>query len=312
MMSDKLVSVIIPAYNAEKYLDRCLKSVANQTYQNLEIILIDDGSQDNTPQICDQWSLADNRIIVLHIANNGVANARNQALDIVRGDYIAFVDSDDWVEPDYIEKLKDTLEQINADIAICTYQINNEPRCYAEPEVLSYDDTIRQICMGTYLYGVLWNKLYKREVVNQVRMPHYECCEDLVFNYYVLKNASVIGFVNENLYHYFQNSESTVHGSFKIGAFDAVFSKENILQDARGTIYEEYAVCGLVKSVFVVLSGCIKNNMFMEKYGYLRQYVLKYKDDILNKSYYSKNHKLRTLLLIASPKLYNLLVRLKG
>ena len=104
-MNKPLISIIIPVYNAEKYLKKCLDSVINQTYKNLEIILVDDGSTDKSPEICDKYAEKDSRIIVLHKENGGVSSSRNAGLDIFKGEYLSFVDSDDYVEPDYIEYL---------------------------------------------------------------------------------------------------------------------------------------------------------------------------------------------------------------
>ena len=114
-----LISVIVPIYNVEKYLDRCVDSIINQTYKNLEIILVDDGSPDNCLAICDSWAEKDRRIKVIHKENGGVSSARNSALDIASGDYIGFVDSDDWIEPDMYEILIKNAKKYDADISRC-------------------------------------------------------------------------------------------------------------------------------------------------------------------------------------------------
>ena len=118
---DKLISVIVPVYNVEKFLDKCISSIVNQTYKNLEIILIDDGSTDESVQICDKWQEKDNRVRLTHKENTGVSDTRNIGLEKTTGEYICFVDSDDYIEPDYIENLYKSLTENNADIASITY-----------------------------------------------------------------------------------------------------------------------------------------------------------------------------------------------
>ena len=118
-MTEDLISVIIPVYKVEKYLDECLASVTGQTYRNLEIILVDDGSPDRCGEICDQWANKDNRIRVIHKQNGGLADARNAGIDVATGDYISFVDSDDYVDEDFLEGLYSALKKFNTKLAIC-------------------------------------------------------------------------------------------------------------------------------------------------------------------------------------------------
>ena len=121
-----LISVIVPVYKAEKYLDKCVQSIVNQTYKNLEIILVDDGSPDNCPEMCDEWAKKDSRIKVIHKENGGVSSARNAGLDNSFGDYIGFVDSDDFIENDFYECLYDNLVENGADISFCTFKTLDE------------------------------------------------------------------------------------------------------------------------------------------------------------------------------------------
>lgn len=305
MNESYLVSVIVPVYKTEKYLNRCLESIVNQTYKNLEIILIDDDSPDNCPQMCDEWAQKDNRIKVLHIENNGVANARNQGLSNATGDYIGFVDSDDFAEPDMFEILLSNILENDSDISVCGYQMNVEADVESNIRKVSRFDALKLIAMGDYKYGVLWNKLYKNEIIKDIRMPHFACCEDLVFNYYAFKNTNKIVECDDKLYHYMQNEDSTVHGNFGIGAFDAVYSKEIILNEQQGTELEKYAVRGLISSCFVVLSGVVQSGKFFDKYDYLRNHILNHKKDIYSSDLYSRLDKVKTALLTFSPKIYN-------
>ena len=150
-----LISIVIPVYKVEKFLGRCVESVVNQTYKNLEIFLIDDGSPDNCPQICDEWAEKESRIKVIHLENAGVANARNTALKQISGDYVGFVDSDDYVEPDMYEKLLDTALKNDADITFCSYQINDEDRGENTVSLIPKDEEMKCVILGDYEYGVL-------------------------------------------------------------------------------------------------------------------------------------------------------------
>lgn len=311
MMKNPLISVIVPVYKTEQYLDRCVESIVNQTYQNLEIILVDDGSPDNCPQMCDDWAKKDERIKVIHLENGGVANARNQGLKIANGEYIGFVDGDDWIEDRMYEILQNNMVDNDADISVCGYQINVENDVAANIRQVSQFDSLKQICTGDYKYGVLWNKLYKSSVVQNHEMPNLVCCEDLVFNYYVFKNAKTVIECDSKLYHYFQNKDSTVHSEFKIGAFDAIKSKEIILSEEENTALKEYAVRGLVSSCFVVISGVVNSGKFVNQYDNIRRSILKYKIVILKSDMYSLKEKAKTIILWMSSKFYNKMIKKK-
>ena len=308
-----LVSIIIPCYNVERYIDRCINSVVNQSYENLDIILVDDGSSDSTPIICDKWAKNDNRIRVIHKENDGVANARNDALDIAYGEYISFIDSDDYVEPDYVEILLSELLDHNSDIVICDYQINDAIiNLKYSSSVIAYDYAISELAKGSYMFGVLWNKMYRKSIIESIRIPKLACSEDLVFNYYAFSNSNSFCCISKKLYHYMQNADSTVHGKFGVGAFDAVTAREIILKELINTKFYDDAIFGYITSSYVVMSGCIKSNTFVDRISGLRTGVLKYKKNIFNSNKYNFNYKIRTALLWLLPKLYIKIVGLKG
>ena len=133
-MEEELISVILPIYNVEKYLEKCLKSVINQTYKNLEIILVDDGSKDNSPQICDEYAVKDKRIVVIHKSNGGLSDARNAGIEIAKGKYIALIDSDDYVEKDYVQFLYQLIKENNAEMSICSHTVLYTNRTRIEKE----------------------------------------------------------------------------------------------------------------------------------------------------------------------------------
>ena len=302
-----LISIIIPIYNVEKYLDRCLKSVVNQTYANLEIILVDDGSTDNSPVICDLWVERDRRIRAFHIKNNGAANARNFGLLHANGDYIGFVDSDDYCELNLFETLLNNAVKNKADISICNYQINDETNYFRfSQEVIEKDYAIKHIAKGDYSYGVLWNKIYKREIVEAITMPDLHCSEDLVYNYYAFKNASKIVYTDNKLYHYFLNQNSVTNSGFNLKSLDAVEARRIILSSVVGSEYEEYAVWGLVLSCYAAINNILKSNQDLSYADSLRSEILSYKKIIFNSKLFSKKDRLKFLILSVSINLYKI------
>ena len=163
------VSIIIPVYNVEAYLDRCLKSIVNQTYENLEIIIVDDGSPDKCPFICDSWQLKDDRIIVIHKENGGLSSARNTGLDIATGDYICFVDSDDYISLDMIETMLDAALTYSVDVVTCgRIRVANstEEEMYSLPKgkLFTGEKAIKELFCGGAIEEAAWDKLYKKEI----------------------------------------------------------------------------------------------------------------------------------------------------
>lgn len=208
----KLISVIIPVYNVERYLPECLKSVSEQTYKNLEIILVDDGSTDNSGQLCDIWSERDNRIITIHKKNGGVSSARNAGLKIAKGDFVGFVDSDDWIESRMYEKLIDAIG--NGDMACCGY-IDYPLGTLDTPaakgvkasEPCGVIEAAERIYERDGYFTAIWNKLFRREVLIKdgafLQMDTSLCWgEDEVWLAEVLGKCKKIVFIPETLYHW--------------------------------------------------------------------------------------------------------------
>lgn len=310
-MTSPLISIIVPVYNVEKYLDRCVESIVSQTYKNLEIILVDDGSPDNCPALCEEWAEKDRRIKVIHKKNGGVSSARNAGVEGAKGDYIAFVDSDDYIEQGAYEFMINSAVKDDSDILVCSYFADNTDDENTDNALwdVPQSDALSKIACGDYKYGVLWNKLYKKSVAENIMMPDLVCCEDLVYNYFAFKNAKKIKESNAKYYHYMSNDESTVHVSFGIGAFDAVKSKEIILKNEQGTSLEKYAVKGLINSCFVVLSGVIQSGNCFDKYDFLRDIILSYKKEIFNSNLYSNKERIKVFVLQISKKLYNYFIK---
>ena len=216
MRSKEIISIIVPVYNVENYLNRCVNSILNQTYKNIEIILINDGSIDKSGDICDYYAQKDNRIKVIHQKNSGVSVARNTGLDIAVGEYITFVDSDDYIEPNYCEILLDVLNKNNADVAYCSDFSNqhidiNKEFIWKSKE---YDPVYK-----TPNY-VVWGALYRREVIQNIRFDNdLYVGEDAYFFAKVVKKSNIIVHIDNPLYHYIYYPNSAYNGEFNVKKF---------------------------------------------------------------------------------------------
>ena len=214
-MTTPLISIIVPIYKVEPYLRRCLDSIVNQTYTNLEIILVDDGSPDGCPQICDEYAVKDKRIIVIHKENGGLSAARNAGLDICKGEYISFIDSDDWVSEKYIKTLFNISTKENADIAIGEYistsgNILKEQNSIFIKTFSSKEALFRLFSKNNTTYTISCAKLYKRELFSSLRFPIGKYHEDEFTTYILFYNSKKIVYTSEILYYYYQRAGSIV------------------------------------------------------------------------------------------------------
>ena len=207
-MSDYLISIIVPVYNVEPYLRQCLDSVVNQNYQNIEIILVDDGSPDHCGEICDEYARNDSRIIVIHQENAGLSAARNAALDIAHGEYIMFVDSDDWVEPTFCEKALEMVLEHKVEIVIVGYNsayLNKSiPRVTHTPRILDRTEAIRHMVLDDEpsIVNAVWNKIYHKRLFQNIRFPLGMIAEDGAVQYRLLYTTPKIYVFDQCLYHY--------------------------------------------------------------------------------------------------------------
>lgn len=220
----ELISVIIPIYNVEAYLDECIASVIAQTYSNLEIILVDDGSPDNCPQMCDEWAAKDSRIRVIHKENGGLSDARNAGIDIATGEYIAFVDSDDWIEPEMYEIMLAALKNENADICACNilscFPDRICPWGCQEYAVGEPERFLEMIYSDTSFPVAAWNKLYPRWMWEDIRFPVGKICEDAFTTYRLVHSAKRIVQIPEALYCYRIRENSIMTSAFRLQRMD--------------------------------------------------------------------------------------------
>ena len=225
---NQCVSVIVPIYMVEPYLKRAVDSIRNQSHQNLEIILVDDGSKDQCGRICDDYAKADNRIVVIHKENGGLSDARNAGLDVAHGDYIMFVDSDDYIAPDCVETLLNCLNRHNADVSMCSYAVTDSTE-YDE-SIFAKSDGREEVCdrqeLLSNLYDanhkdatyfiVAWNKIYKASLWDGIRFPKGKIHEDEATTYKIYDRAKRGVYLHKPLYGYFSAPVSITRAKFNI------------------------------------------------------------------------------------------------
>lgn len=225
MIEKHLISVIIPVYGVEAYLDRCVESVVNQTYNNLQIILVDDGSPDHCPAMCDAWAEKDCRIKVIHKENGGLSDARNAGLAQASGDYICFVDSDDWLDLRFIDILHRTAIENDCQISECEYIITSGPvpdvDIAGSTTVYTIENAMEQHLRDKCFRQVVWNKLYRREVIS-VPFEKGKYHEDVFWTYQIIANCQHLAHVEAPLYCYFQREGSIMGQAYSLKRLDAV------------------------------------------------------------------------------------------
>lgn len=320
-MDSFLISVIVPIYKAEKFLDKCVDSIVNQTYKNLEIILVDDGSPDNCPAMCDAWAKRDNRITVIHKENGGASSARNVGLDNASGDYIAFVDADDYLESDTYRVMFEDIISTNADAAGCSMVRENEGSVKeywgnenAQLEVKSRDEilisinsTLELVCIHT------GTKLYSKNVVKDIRFDEsLRYCEDILFNYQVALNINKMACHLLPNYHFVYNSASATQNRVEANKFDELKVQDKIISITPEELLL-YSYRGEVLKSINKLKEILTDNVYTnDDIKMLRKRVLSHKRDVFKSGLYSKATKLKVIFLAAFPHMFVLLYKLYG
>ncbi len=265
-MEKQKVSIIIPIYNTEPYLSECIDSVRRQTYHNLEIILVDDGSTDSSPQLCDRYAKMDRRIRVIHQSNQGVSAARNAGLAVMHGAYVAFLDSDDKIACDMIAVLADNLRKTGAELSVCgiSQELSRDKGEYPDKvEVLTMHEAIRQVILNPMFNGYVANKMFLSAYLKAYRLafePEVAMFEDQLLVVQYIRHCRKICVTDRVLYFYRKNPESISRKAFDYKRITAIYAQEKILHMLREDgLADEY----LCKSLWN---------------GLMRAYVYWYKD----------------------------------
>lgn len=262
----ELISVIIPVYQVEKYLSRCLDSVINQTYKNLEIILVDDGSTDASGDICDEYAKKDDRIKVIHKENGGLSSARNVGLDIMQGEYVAFVDSDDWIAPDMYEYLYQIMQDTGVDISVCYYKRTSgaEGKANKKKEqikILEHDeiDNFFYRLNGEPSFYSVWNRLYRKSVVKFIRFWDGKINEDVLYTYEAYKSANSLAVSNQIKYYYFMNNKGLTRSGLSAKDFSLLEVWDRIVKDTEKTQYYDGALLNRKRASFTLCGKAKKH-----------------------------------------------------
>lgn len=304
-----MISVIVPVYNKEKYIARCLDSILNQTYSEFEVILIDDGSWDNSPHILDSYGQKEKKIHVFHIKNGGVMHARNFGAQHAQGAYLTFVDADDTLEPDYLELLYTALCVNKADISQCSYSnvtlgekkpVGNTGMVYVQDRT----EAISCLLSGKLFAPGLWGKLYKKAHFDQLE-PYsgIQINEDYLINFLLFQNADKIVFTDSSKYNYFENEDSITHTISSVDSCRDICKVAGILfAKSKGKPYEQAARQRLDKANLELYSAFLlnKNVNKQEKKNCMRELKLLAK----RKKQLSGNDKIKLFLFRYCPFIY--------
>ncbi|MFC0476129.1 glycosyltransferase family 2 protein [Robertmurraya beringensis] len=316
------VSVVVPVYNCELYLAYCLDSILSQTYKNIEVIVINDGSKDKSDEICREYQARDQRIKYEYQENQGPSSARNKGLQLASGDYIAFIDADDTVEKTYIQTLLENLQENNSDLACCGYREINVKGSFLHTDFnfnhsLSLEEIMLMVCSGTG--GVLWGKLYKSEIIKNNNIfldPNIFMSEDLVFVLEYISHCKRFSETKEFLYNYNRLNERSISSNFSnkylnnslavCKQIEHIFNSVKIDSSITRKVIAERIQSTLIKRIEArSKTTWIKKNVLVELKrlllnDYVKQFVTSFETNNLSQKpyiYFLKNSNLRSAIL---------------
>ncbi len=321
-MEKPLISVIVPVYKAEQFLKKCVDSIVNQTYKNLEIILVDDGSPDKCGELCDEFAKNDDRIKVIHKENGGQSSARNVGLDIMTGEYVGFVDSDDWIEPNMYEKLYGLIEKNNAHIVACgircdlphgkTVYFNPEYPRVSEKEIFTKTEALKELIINHKITTSACDKLFYKDVFKELRFREGTVYEDFELMPQCIETVEKVVYDPVPLYHYVMLSDSTTRGAFKESRFIEADIGRDFIQYYKEKYPQlrKYAVAKYIEICLVLIYDSARDKRFKEKRQQLINDVKKSKTkeilDLMN-----RNNKIKYILAKINIGLYVFVMDLK-
>lgn len=330
MKKQPMISVIVPVFNVEKYLKRCIESILGQTYRNLEVILVDDGSMDRCPQICDEYASKDVRIKVIHQKNGGLSSARNRGLDISSGEFIGFVDSDDYIYADMYESLLAKMQESGADIVVCgvadEYEdvaegLHSDTYYVKQETEVSGRTALQYILEDRILVSHAWDKLYKRELWENIRFPIGKRFEDMYTTYLTIAKAEKVLMIPDKKYVYIHRSGSTSYTKMLNNCFDIfgaycewVSFAERNMPDMLPVVLEKAVVMGT--DTYNMALRKINNEDVSINVGQIAAFLKKWEKDLLKSTNITKKYKIFCKGIIHIPVfykiLYTCLVKLKN
>lgn len=311
MEQDILISVIVPVYNVEEYLPRCVDSILSQTYRNLEVILVDDGTKDKSDVICDEYAQKDPRVRVIHKKNGGLSSARNAGIDVAKGEYLGFVDSDDWIEPDTYEHMLMAALKYDAKL-VCAgrYDVDGQTGeksvglCPGKEEKISGTELVRRIFVWENIDSAAWDKLYHRTLFRSIRYPLGKICEDIPTTYRIALDAKWAVMCDKPVYNYLHRPGSITTASISEKTFH--FSEHTAviypyIREHYPEIQEEaryFRVRSLVYSVLSIeLVGEDAKKTFTVQYREQKRELRKQALFILTSPLFTNKERITNLLL---------------
>lgn len=310
-MKEDLITIIVPVYKVEKYLNKCIESIIKQTYRNIEIILVDDGSPDNCGKICDEYALKDNRIIVIHKENGGLSDARNKGMDIAKGEYLFFVDSDDYIEDYTIEYLYSLARQYEADVIV-----GQENRVYEVKEgeykkfttlkegkeinIYNNEQALETMLYNSEFTNKALNKLCRKELFDNIRFPVGKLYEDLATIYKVIAIAEKVVLGAKITYNYFDRDSSIMNSKFDLKRMQGLEFAEEILEFVKVKFpsIEKSAISRLyMECIFILLKIPYKKE-FKNQNRKIKDYLRKYRWIIITNKKMPKKQKLLCITAI--------------
>jgi glycosyltransferase involved in cell wall biosynthesis len=308
------ISIIIPVYNLEQYIKRCLDSILTQTFQDFEVIIVNDGSTDNSGSICDEYAQRDNRVRVIHMENGGLSAARNEGIKIAKGEFLGFVDSDDYIEKDMYKVLYTLCHDTNSDISICKFSREVNGKLISEQKEVSIvemdnDEAMRQLFKGVLYRFSVCNKLFKKTCFEHIKFPEGRIHEDLATTYKVFANASKSVYTNYEGYVYVKRVESILTSKFNGKRLDAFIGWNEILSFMCRNyphLSKEFISCfayGCVDNIHYILNQVENRNLKEEYLSVIQQLVRKFYVKIMLNNALSLKYKITITLLECSPNL---------
>ena len=296
-----LISVIVPIYNVEKYLRRCLDSICNQVYSNLEIVLVDDGSTDSSGKIADEYARRDIRVHVIHKQNGGLSDARNVGLSYCHGKYIVFVDSDDYVTEDYVMVLYDLLKHNHADISAVSLT-------HKEEELSKINDSTTTKIYNTKeaLQDLLYQristsanaKMYRAELFSDIRYPKGRLYEDVIATYQIFEKATKVVWCDIKKYWYYVRTDSIVRSAFNVKKMDYVYNCEEVLEEVKKKYpaLSKAAESRLLWAAIHIWVNFTERKKYPEQYQHVYKTIKQYRKSVMSDKVVSTRNKLVVLL----------------
>ena len=308
---DQLISIIVPVYNVEEYLKECIDSILNQTYKNLEIILVNDGSTDKSGSICEDYAKVDSRIKVVHKKNGGLSDARNLGLDRALGEYVIFIDSDDYIDQRMCEILLNYANKYSVDIVSCNFKRVfenniiefNVPLFKEKIKIFTNDEVLEKyfLTLAPEIFAT-WNKLYKKSLFftdEKIRFPVNRLHEDIATTYRLYAESKKVVLLNELLYNYRQRSNSIMKKISHKNIEDLIKNMKEYIAFANLKDFKYPVQIGLIKSylIYSLWSKNIKDDKFLKCIGAMRELVLEYCKDLSSNPYIDKKIFIKFLLI---------------